>query len=372
MALPYAKLSPPTDRLGTLFAKIRRVNQLFKAAAHLQRTTVTVKETILIVGGILAIDVGILTVWTVIDPLEWTREVLVMDQYGYPLSSEGMCTSENWRAFAGTIAALHFTLMAVASWLCYVSRDIPTEFSEGKYVTIAILSNIQIFIVGLPVLVIIGNSSETSFFVRSVIIWMNDFVVVTLIFGNLMYHVHHWDQLHPQRHSGQNSTSDNTTGGSSSRASFVRHAMNDYVANSRSRVGIAHSAAQFGSSPLEGEFSGGIPGKRSTYDGAVQRPEPLIPEPIEDPTQQEEDDDTETDQHEIVATTGGQQIPSVMITISESESEPRLRIDGGIGHASAVVPIHNVRLDASMVERDDVDDDEKKAIRTFEQLMYWK
>ena len=54
------------------------------------------------------------------------------------------------------------------------------------------ISNLQIFIVGVPILVILGSDPQASFFVRSVVVWMNDFAVVTLIFGNLIYSVH-WD-----------------------------------------------------------------------------------------------------------------------------------------------------------------------------------
>ena len=82
---------------------------------------------------------------------------------------------------------LHLMLLLVASYLCYVTRNIPTKFSEGKYVAIAMLSNLQIFVVGVPVLVILGSDPQSSFFVRSIIIWMNDFVVLACIFGNLMY-----------------------------------------------------------------------------------------------------------------------------------------------------------------------------------------
>ena len=53
------------------------------------------------------------------------------------------------------------------------------------------ISNLQIFLVGVPILVVLGAAPGSSFFVRSVVIWMNDFVVVTLIFGNLMYSVHY-------------------------------------------------------------------------------------------------------------------------------------------------------------------------------------
>lgn len=61
-----------------------------------------------------------------------------------------------------------------------------TKFSEGKYLTIAMISNLQIFVVGVPVLIILGSDPKTSFFVRSVIVWMNDLVVLSLIFGNLI------------------------------------------------------------------------------------------------------------------------------------------------------------------------------------------
>ena len=59
--------------------------------------------------------------------------------------------------------------------------------------TIAIVSNLQIFVVGVPVLIILGDEPQTSFFMKSVIVWMNDLVVVVLIFGNLMWNVQFTD-----------------------------------------------------------------------------------------------------------------------------------------------------------------------------------
>ena len=71
-----------------------------------------------------------------------------------------------------------------------VVRKIPTRFHEGRAVSIAMISHLQIYLVGVPILVVLGAAPQSSFFVRSVIIWMNDFVVLVLIFGNLMYSVH--------------------------------------------------------------------------------------------------------------------------------------------------------------------------------------
>jgi hypothetical protein len=43
------------------------------------------------------------------------------------------------------------------------------------------ISNLQIFVVGLPILIILGADSQSGFFVRCVIIWMNDLAVVVLM-----------------------------------------------------------------------------------------------------------------------------------------------------------------------------------------------
>jgi len=190
MATPWLYSVGFSITFGTLFAKIRRVYIIFKSAANMQRQKVTFSETIAITGLVLFFDMTILTVWTVVDPLEFVRTTLSEDKFGVPLESEGHCTSESWEPFTATLASLHLILLAFACYLCYVSRDIPTQFSEGKYVTIAMLSNLQIFVIAVPVLIILGADPETSFFVRSAVIWINDFMVIVLIFGNLIYQVH--------------------------------------------------------------------------------------------------------------------------------------------------------------------------------------
>jgi len=54
-------------------------------------------------------------------------------------------------------------------------------------VSIAMFSNLQIVVVGLPVLFIASRDPQASFFVRSLAIWINDFAVSTLVFGNLIW-----------------------------------------------------------------------------------------------------------------------------------------------------------------------------------------
>jgi len=189
MAIPWLYSVGFCITFGTLFAKIRRVHRLFRASARMARAQITATDTLLQIGKILFVDVVILSVWTGVDQLRWERTVLMTDVYGNPLSSQGYCTSDHWPIFVGLIAALHFGLLAVACYMCYVTRHIPAKFSEGQYLSLVMLSNLQIFLIGIPVLVIAGTDPASSFFVRSAMIFLNDLVVLGLIFGNLMYSV---------------------------------------------------------------------------------------------------------------------------------------------------------------------------------------
>lgn len=135
---------------GTLLSKILRVYLIFKQAADSQRSTAgnntpprakfgTFRDTLSVIGAVLLIDVTILSAWTAIDPLEWERVVVATDQFGEVLESEGLCTSDHWQIFFSAIAAFHLLLLGLACWLCYVSREIPTKYSLGKYVSITMI-----------------------------------------------------------------------------------------------------------------------------------------------------------------------------------------------------------------------------------------
>jgi len=175
---------------GTLFAKIWRVYRLFKAAAEMQRLVITVKEAILHICAIMSVDIIICTIWTIVSPLEWKRMVTLQDQFGEPLASQGYCYSDHWAAFASIMAVWHLVLLLLACALCYKSWHIATQFSEGKPLSVVMISNLQIFVISIPVLIIVGTQSGSSFFVRATVIWINDLAVIAIIFGNLMYSVH--------------------------------------------------------------------------------------------------------------------------------------------------------------------------------------
>ena len=52
------------------------------------------------------------------------------------------------------------------------------------------ISNLQIFVISIPVLVLISEDPTTGLFLRAAVIWMNDLFVICVIFGSLMHSVH--------------------------------------------------------------------------------------------------------------------------------------------------------------------------------------
>ena len=190
MAIPWTYSIGFCITFGTLFAKIYRVHRIVLSSIEFRRTEITVASTVYWIGLVLCVDVTLLTIWTLHDPLKWERTITSTDKFGIPLSSTGTCTSEHWKVFVIIIGAFHFTIMCVACYICYVARKLPVAFNSGNHAAMAMLANLQILIVGLPVVALIGSDSTISFFIRSAMIFMNDLVVVVIIFGDLMFRVH--------------------------------------------------------------------------------------------------------------------------------------------------------------------------------------
>ena len=69
MAIPWLYSVGFSITFGTLFAKIRRVYIIFKSAMQMRRNIVTFQETLGVIGAVLSVDITVLIVWTLVDPL---------------------------------------------------------------------------------------------------------------------------------------------------------------------------------------------------------------------------------------------------------------------------------------------------------------
>jgi len=175
---------------GTLFAKIKRVYTLFKASAHAERVVVTKTQTFIDISVTTSVDIVICAIWTIFDRLKWSREITSADQFGEPLESAGFCSSEHWTTFVVVIGVWHLLLLLGGCHLCYLTRHISKKFVESRYMLLAMVSHLQIYLISIPVLVLVGNDPKSSLFIRAMVIWINDFAIICIIFGSLILAVH--------------------------------------------------------------------------------------------------------------------------------------------------------------------------------------
>ena len=168
---------------AALFAKITRIAKIF-GNKKLMRVTITWIDMVKPIVLLLAIDVVLLALWSGDEKaaLKWERIAKTIDSDGNVLESTGMCTSENPWVYGGLILGLHFAVLVYGNYMCYKSRNAGTAFSESKYVFMAMVSNLQIMALGVPMLIMVYDNPVSNYFMRTGIVFMNDVGVMLLIF----------------------------------------------------------------------------------------------------------------------------------------------------------------------------------------------
>ena len=127
---------------------------------------------------LMTLNFIILLSWTLVDPPVFER--VYIDE----LTSYGRCKSEGseWKGFISALATLNFTALIIANVEAYKARSINDELSESKYIGLATLSMLQIFIVGVPLLVIVYQDPSAYFFMWTGIIFIISTSILFLIF----------------------------------------------------------------------------------------------------------------------------------------------------------------------------------------------
>jgi hypothetical protein len=148
-----------TITMATLFSKLWRINRLF-GEQQFRRVQVKVMDVMLPFATLFTLNFAFLLAWTIADPLQWTRQSI----QGQPWNTFGTCQS------SGKVGTSMMTLVGVtdgialvlAFYQAYKARNINSEFSEAKYLGIALYSWIQIAIVVGPMLFLVRKDDPIS------------------------------------------------------------------------------------------------------------------------------------------------------------------------------------------------------------------
>jgi ABC-type branched-subunit amino acid transport system substrate-binding protein len=169
---------------SSLGAKIWRVRVIFNNA-KLKKVNISNNLLFGMIAAALLVDWTLISVWTAQvgdDKLAFRRTVLSRDRFDNPLSSAGACYSSVSTTFILLLAAFHLSLLLSGSIVAYQARNVSTSFNEGKYVAVAMASNLQVLALAIPVLVIAGDNPASSTFLRSGVIFLSDLTCMCVIF----------------------------------------------------------------------------------------------------------------------------------------------------------------------------------------------
>mmetsp|Transcript_19261 Transcript_19261/g.47630 ORF Transcript_19261/g.47630 Transcript_19261/m.47630 type:complete len:876 (+) Transcript_19261:112-2739(+) len=174
---------------SALFAKIYRIQKIVVLASQFRRKIVSITDVLPVIGVVLAIESVILLAFTLADPFVWEREVIRMSEDGLTLQSAGRCTSDYFLVFYLVFDGFNLFLLLIALILCYKTWNYPSEFAESRWITACIISYIQILLLAVPILVIVNDDNNISFFVFATIIFMMSISVTLFMFLPKVYSV---------------------------------------------------------------------------------------------------------------------------------------------------------------------------------------
>ena len=160
------------------------------AAERMIPKKVEAKDVAYIMVGVITTQVVILLCWQFIDPLLWKREVILTDANGYPLVSYGHCISDNSSRFLIPLVVIDGCMLLYSLHLCFITRNVSSDFQEGTWITATVLSIMQILVLAIPILIIVGSNNDAYYFVRAGVLFLMSSTVTMLIFFPKMYRLH--------------------------------------------------------------------------------------------------------------------------------------------------------------------------------------
>lgn len=183
MAAPWLLSLGFTTVFAALYSKIWRINKIFRNAKGFKRVKVSEKDVLAPFLVLFILNVILLIGWTAVDPLHWVRSY--QDGRESLNSSYGYCTSENRKVSLGfgiSLVLINISALILANVEAYMARNISDEFSESKYIGVAMALTLQSFVIGIPVLFLVGENPTAKFFVSSGIIFAVSISILLLLF----------------------------------------------------------------------------------------------------------------------------------------------------------------------------------------------
>jgi gamma-aminobutyric acid type B receptor len=186
MAVPWLVTLGFGIVFSALFSKLWRVHRLIRSSMRFSKVQVKIQDVLWPLSVLTLINVALLISWTVVAPLEYSRQWHDgTDPWNRHISSYGIC-----KAAPGTNAlpvqivliVINFSALLVANVQAFRTRRIKSVLSESKYIAITVASVMQAFLVGLPVLLLVDEEPTARYVVSVLLIFCICMAVIGFIF----------------------------------------------------------------------------------------------------------------------------------------------------------------------------------------------
>mmetsp|Transcript_51672 Transcript_51672/g.155096 ORF Transcript_51672/g.155096 Transcript_51672/m.155096 type:complete len:399 (+) Transcript_51672:2301-3497(+) len=165
---------------------------------------VEVKDVMIPFVVLFTLNVTFLLTWSVVDPFVWVRvQVDELNSYGRCAAvGEGKVSTA---CFALTVT-FNLVALILANFQAYQARDISDEFSESKYIGMAMLGILQTVFFSFPVVFLVKNEPSARYFVYSSIIFVISMSLLLLIFVKKVKLLHEMNKAGKNRSEKDTST----------------------------------------------------------------------------------------------------------------------------------------------------------------------
>ncbi len=158
----------------------------------MRHAEVRVKDVMLPFVILFVANFIVLLTWTLVSPLQWTRvKVDNFDRFGRVVETYGTCfgpsKSSSRTAFLVTLGVFNFIAVALANYECYQSRHAPSDFNESYYISLSMLSILESFLLGIPILFLTIGKPTAQYVVSSVIIFLLCMSILITTFGSKLF-----------------------------------------------------------------------------------------------------------------------------------------------------------------------------------------
>lgn len=162
MAVPWLVSLGHIITYGALFSKLWRINKVLQFS----RRKIEVKHVAWPMAALLLAAIVDLSLWTGLDPLRWQR-IEVDDFTG---ESIGQCSCYSIAAFAAPLAVIMLIPTFMAGFMAWKTKDVDDAYTESWWIFMLILLQVELFLVGAPVVAILRGVSVDGKYLGLVIL----------------------------------------------------------------------------------------------------------------------------------------------------------------------------------------------------------